>query len=149
LVAAVLLTLMVVWVSGHNTDSGPVNRNPAAQIRADHEAALLVAEDQAPHVASLPAGLPVTAGLERVIHARLAGQVHSGAISGPLKPAHCRLAGAGTATAVGFACTINSGSVSYPFLAAVDTAARRVTYCKRDPPPVPSQDVPVSSRCRA
>jgi hypothetical protein len=31
----------------------------------------------------------------------------------------------------------------------VDTSARRITYCKRDPPPVPSQNVPLSPRCLA
>jgi hypothetical protein len=148
-VAVVLLTAMVIWVAAHNTDSGPVTDNPAAAVRANHEAEILVAQDQAPHVARLPAGVTATTALEQVIHARVAGQVRRGAIAGPLKRAHCRVTGARTAKAVGFSCTINSGSVNYPFLAAVDAAARRVTYCKRDPPPVPSETVPVSSRCRA
>ena len=39
--------------------------------------------------------------------------------------------------------------MTYPFLGVVDPAARRITYCKRDPPPAPSDNVPVSSRCRA
>ena len=148
-VAAVLLVGMVIWVTGHNTDSGPVNNNPAASVRANHEAEVLVAQDQAPHVAGMARGLSATAAVERVIHARVAAQVRDGAIAGPLKRANCHPTGARRAGTIGFSCTINSGSVNYPFLAAVDTAARRVTYCKRDPPPVPSENVPVSSRCRA
>jgi hypothetical protein len=149
LVAAVLLAGMVIWVAGHNTDSGPVNNNPAASVRANHEAEILVAQDQAPRVASVSRGLSPGTAVERVIHARMAAQVRGGAIAGPLKRADCRPTGARKAGTVGFSCTINAGSVNYPFLAAVDTAARRVTYCKRDPPPVPSENVPVSSRCRA
>jgi hypothetical protein len=149
LVAALLVAALIIWVSGHNTDSAPTNANPAAAVRANREARVLVAQDQAPHSAVLPARLPARAGLERVLHARIAAQVRSGAIAGPLKRARCRPSGARVGLRVGFSCTVDSGSVNYPFLAAVDTARRRVTYCKRDPPPVPSETVPVSSDCRA
>lgn len=149
LVAAILLAGMVIWVNGHNTDSGPTNNNPAATLRANHEASVLVAQDQAPHSVRLPAGLAARPALERVLHAHIAVQIRDGAIAGPLKSAHCRATGAGSGARLGFSCTVNSGSVNFPFLAAVDTAARRVTYCKRDPPPVPSETVPISSRCRA
>lgn len=149
IVAAVLLIGMVVWVSGHNTDSSPSNNNPAATLRANREAAILVAQDEAPRTVSLPAGVSSLTALEHVIHARLAAQVASGAVSGPLKRAHCRATGARSGAQRGYSCTIESGSVIYPFLAAVDTAARRITVCKRDPPPLPSENVPVSARCRA
>jgi hypothetical protein len=148
-IAAVLLAIMVVWVSGHNTDSGPTNNNPAGAVRANHEAQVLVSEDQAPHTARLPSGVAAGPGLERVLHARVAAEVRGGAIAGPVKAAECRTTGVRSGASVGFRCMVNSGSVNYPFLAAVDTAVRRITYCKRDPPPVPSETVPVSSRCRA
>jgi hypothetical protein len=149
LVAVILLTGMVIWVNGHNTDSGPTNDNPASTLRANREAEVLVSQDQAPHSVRLPAGLGAQAALERVLHGHIAAAVRDGAIAGPLKSAHCRATGARSGARVGFSCTVNSGSVNFPFLAAVDTEARRVTYCKRDPPPVPSETVPVSSRCRA
>ena len=40
-----------------------------------------------------------------------------------------------------------AGGVTYPFLGVADPRARRVTYCKRDQPPVPSDNIPVSRRC--
>ncbi|MEO6858246.1 MAG: hypothetical protein ABI323_06620, partial [Solirubrobacteraceae bacterium] len=124
-VAAVLLTGMVLWVRGHNTDSAPSNNDPAATLRANREAEILVAQDQAPRYVSLPAGVSSLAALEHVIHARLAAQVASGAVSGPLERARCRATGARSGARRGYSCTIESGSVIYPFLAAVDTAARR------------------------
>ncbi len=148
-VGAILLVGLVIWVNGHNTDSQPSNNNPAAMVRANREAEILVAQDQAPHTARLRTGIPPLTALEHVIHARLAAQVASGAIAGPLKRARCRPTGARSASSRGFNCTIESGSVIYPFLAAIDTAERRITVCKRDPPPVPSENVPVSLRCRA
>jgi hypothetical protein len=39
-------------------------------------------------------------------------------------------------------------NVSYPFVGVVEPAARRLTYCKRDLPPVPTMNIPVSARCR-
>ncbi len=140
---------MVVWVSGHNTNTSPSGNDAAATLRANREAAILVAQDQAPRTVSFPAGVTSRTALERAIHARLAAQVASGAVSGPVKRALCRATGARSGARRGFSCTIESGSVSYPFLAAVDTAARRITICKRDPPPLPSENVPVSARCRA
>lgn len=148
LVAIVLLAAMVIFVSGHNTDS-PTLTNPVAATRANRQSEILVEQDQAPHVASLPHGLSARAGLERVLHARLLTQVAGGSLSGPLSPARCRETGAPHGSTSGFSCSIAAGGITYPYLAAVDTAKRRITLCKRDPPPAPSDVVPVSPRCRA
>jgi hypothetical protein len=147
LVAGVLLAVMIVWVRGHNTDSPP-STNPASQVRANREAGILIEQDQAPHTVRLPAGVSGSSAMASVVHARMARQVASGVISGPLRPARCRPGGrAGTRTE--FRCTIDSGSVNYLFTGVVDSARGRVTYCKRDLPPVPSENIPVSRRCRA
>jgi hypothetical protein len=138
---------MVVWVRGHNTDSPP-STNPASQVRANREAEILIEQDQAPHTVRLPAGLSGSSAVARVVHARMGRQVASGAISGPLKAARCRPGGRAGARAE-FHCTIDSGSVNYLFTGVVDSARDRITYCKRDLPPVPSEDIPVSRRCRA
>jgi hypothetical protein len=146
-VAVVLLAAMVVWVSGHNTDSPPASQQHLS-ARANREAEIIVEQDQAPHTARLPSGGADAAGLARLLHARVAAQVARGAISGPLRAGECRPTGFGSRTGRGFTCSVESGSVFYPFLGVVNTVTGRVTYCKRDPPPVPSDYVPVSRRCR-
>jgi hypothetical protein len=138
---------MVAFVNSHNTNSPP-STNPADAVQANREAEILVAQDQAPHVARLPRGLAPSVGVARVVHGHLAGQVASGSISGPVRTARCQATGAHTATKRAFSCRVESGDVTYPFLAVVDIGAGRATYCKRDPPPAPSDNVPVSRRCR-
>jgi hypothetical protein len=39
-------------------------------------------------------------------------------------------------------------NVNYPFDAVIEPAVRHLTYCKRDIPPIPSMNIPVSARCR-
>jgi hypothetical protein len=148
LIAAALLTAMVLYVSGHNTDYQP-SADPAAALQANRDAEILVAQDQAPRSVRVRAGEKPEAALERVIHARVARQIAAGAISGPLERAVCRPSGPAAGPRRAFSCTVLAGSVRYPFAGVVDTPARRVTYCKRDPPPVPSEAVAVSRRCRA
>ncbi len=146
-IAAALLGAMIVFVSRHNTDS-PTSTNDAVQVQANREAEILIEQDQAPRSARLSAGVAPATALERAIHARMARQIAAGAISGPLQRARCRASGGGTRARTGFSCTAVAGSVTYPFLGVVDTATRRLIYCKRDLPPVPSENVPVSVRCR-
>lgn len=148
LVAVVLLAAMVAFVARHNTNS-PTSTNDAAQVQANRDAEILIEQDQAPRSTRLSRGLAPAAALEQAIHAHLAGKIAAGAISGPLKRARCRASGPTAPGRRGFSCSVVAGSVAYPFLGVVDTAARRITFCKRDPPPVPSDNVPVSRRCRA
>ena len=148
LVAAVLVVALVLYVNANNTNA-PTSTNAAAAVQANRDAEILVAQDQAPHTVALRRGQSAVVGLEAAVHARMAKQVSSGAIDGPVRPARCRPAGPTTSSRRPFSCAIVSGNVTYPFLGVVDTAGRRITYCKRDPPPVASDDVPVSARCRA
>jgi hypothetical protein len=139
---------MVLYVNGHNTNS-PTSTNAAAAVQANRDAEILVAQDQAPRTLPLARGQSPAAGLERAIHVRMARQVRGGSIAGPLRATRCRPLGATAGTRRAFSCTSVSGGVTYPYLGMVDTAGRRITYCKRDPPPVASDDIPVSARCRA
>jgi hypothetical protein len=146
-VAAVLLAALVIYVNGHNTDSPP-SSDPAAAVQANREAEILVAQDQAPHVAGLPAGREAGTALVRVLRADMVRRISRGQIEGPVQRAVCRPRGSSTGLRRAFSCTVEAGHVGYPFLGVVDQARRRITYCKRDPPPVPTDDVPVSGRCR-
>jgi hypothetical protein len=145
-IAVVLLVAMVLYVRGNNTDS-PKSTNPAQAVEANREAEILVEQDQAPHAVRWPSAVAPAAAITQVVRADMERRIAGGAISGPLQRVGCRHSG-GSATRQAFSCTILTGSVSYPFLGVVDTAKRRITYCKRDPPPVPSDNIPVSPSCR-
>ncbi len=144
-VGAALLVALVIYVDGHNTDSPP-SQNLAAQTRANREAALVVARDQAPHVMSLALGIGPHAGMVRIVRATMSSLIGKAIIDGPLQRVRCTRTGA-AAGRVGFACVATARDVNYDFVGAVDAAARTLTYCKRDEPPVPSQNIPVSPRC--
>ena len=146
LIAVVLLVAMVIFVDNNNTNSNP-SLNESAEVRANREAEILVSQDQAPHTVRLDRAIAPAAALEHVLHARMASQISRGVIDGPLKAAKCRAHGTSAGGRRPFSCTIVAGNVTYPFVGVVDRSARRITYCKRDPPPTPSDNVPVSARC--
>ncbi len=146
-IAVVLLVAMVIYVEHNNTNTNP-SLNEASEVRANREAEILVKQDQAPRSVPLQVHLRPAAALEGAIHRRMAAQIASGVLGGSLKAARCRATGAPRDGRRAFSCTIVAGQVSYPFLGVVDTTRRQITYCKRDPPPAPSDNVPVSIRCR-
>ncbi len=148
LIATALMVAMVRFVTTNNTDYNP-RTNLAVAARANRDAEILIAQDQAPRGAILPRGLAPAAGLEQAIHRRLSIQVGRGGIAGPLMAAHCRSAGPAAGARRPFRCTIESGGVVYPYSGVVATETRRITFCKRDPPPVASDSVPISPLCRS
>ena len=76
----------------------------------------------------------------------MASQIARGFIDGPIERASCGSRG-GTPARLVFGCTVEAADVNYPFDAVLAPGAHRVTYCKRDLPPVPSMNIPVSPRC--
>ena len=145
-IAVVLLVALVVFVNGHNTNS-PALTNATTAVQANREAEVLIAQDQAPHTARLSAVAAPASGLLRVLRAYVSGQIARGAISGPLQRGTCQPTSPPGQTRRAYSCTVLTGSVEYHFVAAVDHGSHRVIYCKRDPPPAPSDVVPVSPRC--
>jgi hypothetical protein len=147
LTGAILLAALIVFVENHN-GNGLATQSPQAVQRADREAAIVVAQDQVPHVVRLgPTAAPRSA-IVRVVRAAMNRLVDRGVIDGPLQRVSCRGRGGGAARRA-FTCIAVAQDVNYPFLGVVDVPARTLTYCKRDEPPVPSQDIPVSRRCQA
>jgi hypothetical protein len=142
------MVALVIYVSHHNTNSPPIT-NLAAEARASREAEILVAQDQAPHVVRLAAKAAPRAAVKHSIAALMASLIGRGAIGGPLQRDVCAHAGRRTGTDDAFRCTVQAGGIDYQFRAVVDVRARRVTYCKRDPPAIPSHNVPLSPRCLA
>jgi hypothetical protein len=144
-VAAALLTALIIFVDRHNSN-GPASQNPKAVAQANREAEIVVAQDQAPHVVVLNSASDPRAAFVAAVRADMSGRINRGTIDGTLQRVTCARAGQRAGT-LAYDCTAVVADVNYPYLGVIDLAARRLTYCKRDEPPVPSQNIPVSSRC--
>jgi hypothetical protein len=147
-VGATIMIVIVQYVSSHNNDQTAGANNPAALAAANQEGAIIVRQDQTPHVARLRPGHRPAAALDGVVRAYVASLISRGIVDGPLKRSACiRLAPHRGRTTLPFRCAVIAGGLGYPFLAVVDVRARKITYCKVDAPPVPSDNIPVSRRC--
>lgn len=147
-VAALLLLGLVLFVDHNSNYGAEAPQSPQAVVRANREADVVVAQDEAPHVVRLRPGTAPRAAMLRSVRGAMTRLINGGIIDGTLQRTSCARAG-GTAARPAFSCTAVAGSVNYRFLGAVDLGTRTLTYCKRDEPPVPSQNVPVSPRCTA
>ena len=144
-VGAALLVALIVFVDRHNTN-GPATVNPKAEARANREAEIVVAQDQAPHVLTMHSTADPRAAFTAAVRAQMNGLVNRGIIDGPLQRVRCARSGRSGGT-LGFSCTATAQDVNYPFVGVIDIPRRTLIYCKRDEPPVPSMNIPVSSRC--
>ncbi len=141
-VGAIALVLLVIVVA-HSNPNGLAPQNPAAVVRANREAETLVEQDQAPRVTTAAARTSARSAIERAVRADMGARVSLGQITGPLQRVTCARAARRSA----YSCTATAADVNYDYLGVVDARAHRVTYCRRDPPPVPSENIPVSARC--
>jgi hypothetical protein len=146
IVAIALVVALVVFVDRHNNDN-LAPESPTAALRANREAEIVVSQDQAPHVVKLAATIPPKAAFTRVIRAEMNNLLAHGEIDGPFDRVTCATAGSGPGV-TGYRCTGEADDVNYIFLGVTDQRAHRITYCKRDPPPIPSENIPISRRCQ-
>jgi hypothetical protein len=146
-VGAILLVALVIFVNHNNTDSNQT-LTPSEQAKVNKEAARVVAADQAPRTVTLARGESPHAAFERTIHSSMASLVKNGVVDGPLQRVRCTRHG-GAARRLGFSCVATANDVNYDYVGVVDVSVRQITYCKRDEPPVPSQNIPVSAACTA
>ncbi|MFZ1996242.1 MAG: hypothetical protein WAU75_19180 [Solirubrobacteraceae bacterium] len=146
-VGAILLVALIIFVSHNNTDS-PRTLTPSEQAKVNREAALVVAADQAPHIVRLARGETPHAGVLRTIRATMSSLVDKGVIDGPLQRTRCTRHG-GQAGRPAFSCVATAADENYNFVGVVDVPARQLTYCRREPPPVPSEKIPLSPACTA
>ena len=155
-VGVILLVALVIFVNHNNTDSNQT-LTPSEQAKVNREAARVVAADQAPHIVVLKPGESPHAGFVRTVHSAMATLVNRGVVDGPLQRVRCTRAGSsgdsGSSTGSGasghhaFSCIATAADVNYDYVGVVDSPTHHLTYCKRDEPPVPSQNIPVSPAC--
>jgi hypothetical protein len=149
-IAAGVIAAIVIAVNR----AGPEPASSETQVEAEDNriADLAITADEAPHSAALPAGsLPATA-LERAISSDVRHRIASGQLTGPLQRVECKSrASRSIAARKPYRCTVRSDAVDYPFLAVLESAGRRLVWCKIDPSSVAgvAQNVPISARCRA
>jgi hypothetical protein len=144
-VAAVILILVIRFVS-HNNNDATAAQSPGASARANEESTVIVEQDQAPRVAKLKAGETPEAAITRAVRSDINHNVNQGFINGPIEHVGCTTLKP-TGHVLRYRCTVEAANIEYPFLGIVDVSSNQVTYCKKDPPPVPSENVPVSKRC--
>ena len=146
-VAIALMVGLIAFVNAHNNESLAV-QSPAQAARAEREAAIVTAEDQAPHVVTVSGHGTARAAMVRVLRAEMLHLIDNGTAPGPLQRISCTPAG-NRGAVIGFACTAVAVGTGYRFLGTVDPSRHQIIYCKHDEPPVPGEDIPVSSRCKA
>lgn len=145
-VAIAAIVALVLFVDS-NSGNGPANVKPAAAAQQNREAEILVSEDQAPHSVRIAAAAHPAAALAAAVRANMAQRIARGEIDGPITRTACTPTGDRSASRLSFTCRAVAGNVSYPFFGIVDLSVRRATYCKRDPPPIPSENIPISRKC--
>lgn len=147
-VAVAAIFALVRFVQSNTADQ-LTTESPAGVRQQNEEAEALVAEDQAPHTVRLPAHTTPRAAVNRAIRADMTTLIDQGSLDGPLQRSSCAPTGTADNAGQRFSCTVSAAGVSYPFVGVVDAPARTIVYCKRDPPPGPSQNVPLAPRCTA
>ena len=149
IVVAAAAIFALVWFVQSNTSNQITTENASGEARADQEASALVAEDEAPHTARLPAHTAAAAAVNRAIRADMTKMIDGGSLDRPLQRSSCTPTGRPGKAGQRFSCTVSAAGVSYPFVGVVNARARTIVFCKRDPAPIPSQNVPLSPECTA
>jgi hypothetical protein len=149
-VAAAVIVAIVLTVQR----AGPENSNEeAVEGETNRIADLAITEDEAPRTASLTARATPTAALARAIGEDVRRRISNGQLTGPLQSVSCTAGRpvAASGARVPYSCRVRSAGINYTFLAVVEAADRRLTWCKVDPSAVvkAGPEVLISPRCKA
>ncbi|MGP0101050.1 MAG: hypothetical protein ACLPUT_05430 [Solirubrobacteraceae bacterium] len=144
LIASIVIAIHRAGPEGPTSEAG-------AEAEVNRLSDIAIAEDQAPHSASLSARSAPAAALERAIASDVRQRIAKAQLTGPLQGVSCGAAGAGSAGRAPYRCTVHSAGIAYSFQAVVDKRRQRLTWCKVDPPPVAGVgvEIPISASCRA
>ncbi|HLH13480.1 MAG TPA: hypothetical protein VKV16_01725, partial [Solirubrobacteraceae bacterium] len=135
-VYAVAILAVVLAIHAANSGGSSASKSEAhAEAEANREGRIAIAQDEAPHTAAL-AGTPASAAqqLQRAIAADVRARITHNQLTGPLQSVRCSAAGQPRDARQPYRCSVLSAGLDYPFLAVVDQRARRLTWCKLDPP---------------
>jgi hypothetical protein len=145
-VGVVVIVALVAFVD-HNNSNSEAKGSTKALERENQEAQVIVGADQVPHTVRLKGGQTVTAGFVAAVRADIRHRLKTGNIQGRVQKIACHRSGA-RGGRVAYSCVAQVQNVRYPFVGTYTAKSKRITYCKRDLPPLPSENIPVSPRCR-
>jgi hypothetical protein len=145
-VAIVALVALIVFVDRHNNDN-LATQSPKALARANREAEIVVSQDQAPHVVNLRSVGHPRSAFTHAVRADISSRIAKGIIDGNLDGVRCSGNGRRGDT-LSFNCIATADQVNYQYVGVIHRSDRQLVYCKRDAPPVPSMNIPISARCQ-
>lgn len=150
LTAAGCVVGALIAVVSHNPlgsqGSSAASRSGAAE--ANREGRIVTAQDQARHQRNAPGGVSLRLALLDAITGDMRHRVATGDIAGPVQHVTCHQTNSFHRPDLVFACTARVGGFPYPVVGVVDTATRRLTWCKNDSASVdPAIQVPLSRSC--
>jgi hypothetical protein len=148
-IAAVVVIGVVVFVE-HQTNDVPQysNTDKNSIVEQNREDSTLVRQQQAPREARLATGQSAVSGLRVAVVRYMNYEINHGVMDGPVVSSSCHaVPGAADGARLALKCNVKAADVTYPFLGVVQPSVKRITYCQRVAPPVPSMNIPVSSRC--
>ena len=149
-VAAVLVIAMIVFVE-HESNDVPFQAHIGAKELAieAQQADAEMRQTQAPHSATLSAGVAPVTGLKHAITIWLSGQMKLGLVDGPLNGISCVTTAGSSSTRIALKCELTAANVNYPFYGVVTPATRQITYCQRVAyaPQYGLPLIPLSRRC--
>jgi hypothetical protein len=145
-VGVAVIAALIVFVD-HNNSNSEAKGSAKSLEREDQEARIVVGADQVPHTVALKSGKSVQAGFVAAVHADIRHRLKTGNIQGRVQKVGCHRSGAHGGR-VAYSCVAQVQNVKYPFVGVFTANSKRITYCKRDMPPIPSENIPVSPSCR-
>jgi hypothetical protein len=149
IIAVVALVLYVQHQTNDTPSEAPVN-SPSAIVEQNREAAVLMAQYQAPHYATLATGATPAAGLKVAITRWLDHQISIGTYNGPLTGGSCVDTAGSTSARVALKCDMVTANVTYPFYGVVVPATKQIAYCQKvAPAQYGGKNLALSKRCLA
>jgi hypothetical protein len=146
-VVAVAAVIALVAFVDHNNNNSEAKGSAKSLAREDQEAQVIVGADQVPRTAKLAPKESLEHAFVAAVRRDMTHRIKTGNVDGKLQKVGCKRSGSQPGR-IAYSCVAEAGNVKYPFLGVFTTADKRITYCKRDLPPIPSENIPVSARCR-
>jgi hypothetical protein len=144
-VGAAVVVALIAFVD-HNNNNSEAKGSTNSLEREYRYAQAVIGAEQAPHIVAVVRGQAAGVAFAAAVRADMRHRIKTGNVSGRLQRVHCRASGS-QAGRLAYRCVAEAGNVRYPYVGVFTKATEHVTYCQRDAPPIPTEQIPVSARC--